>query len=159
MSNRKNSNLNKLKAAVTKTEEKAVQTHLNGVQDLVNTYLSMPAGRQRDKAIRKIVYDSKELQNLLAENEEIITGKVEQALMQSATGYTYEEKEIRIINGKKSVKTTIKQVPPNQAAMEFYLTNKKPDEWQKNPTGTSEDKNGKVDEIMEALKNARKTEL
>lgn len=158
MIKRKNKKLNNLIDAVDKAEENIKQSHLNGVQDLVNTYLSCPNGRARTKAITEIVKKHSDLQDVLNNNDDVIIGMVEQALMQAATGYTYEEREVRTVNGRKTVKVTTKQMPPNQAAMEFYLTNKASDRYQRNPTNKA-DGSGKVDEIMEAIKHARKTKL
>ena len=157
MARKNKSKLNKLINAVDRAEQIAQQSHLNGVQEIVNTYLSC-TGKARDKAISDIVKRHIDLQDILSKNDGVIVGMVEQALMQAATGYTYEEKEVRTVNGRKSVKVTTKQMPPNQAAMEFLLTNKAGDRYQKNPSAKA-DGSGKIDEIMEAIKNGGKTEL
>lgn len=128
---------------------------LNAVQSLVNCCLNIQNDNKRQKAIADIVAKSDGVRQLLDGNPELIRSEVEQALIRAATGYTVTERKDRIVNGRRSVEITTKQIPPNQSAMEFYLINCAGDRYSKNPTSTTEDGNGKVDEILEALKNVR----
>lgn len=57
-----------------------------------------------------------------------------------------------IVNGVKTVETVEKHIQPSNAAMEFYLVNKKPGEYSRTG-GVSGDGEGKLDEILEAIKN------
>lgn len=56
------------------------------------------------------------------------------------------------MNGVKTVETVEKHIPPSNAAMEFYLINKKSGEYSRTG-GASSNSSGKLEEIMEALKN------
>lgn len=125
------------------------------MQSLVNCCLNIQNVNKRQKAIADIVAKSDSVRQILDSNPELIRLDVEQALIRAATGYTVTERKERIINGRRSVEITTKQIPPNQSAMEFYLINRAGDSYSKNPTSTTEGGNGKVDEILEALKNVR----
>nr|DAE14386.1 MAG TPA: terminase small subunit [Phage sp. ctIHi3]DAG07191.1 MAG TPA: terminase small subunit [Caudoviricetes sp.] len=127
----------------------------NAVQSLVNCCLNIQNVNKRQKAIADIVAKSDSVRQILDSNPELIRLDVEQALIRAATGYTVTERKERIVNGRRSVEITTKQIPPNQSAMEFYLINRAGDSYSKNPTSTTEGGNGKVDEILEALKNVR----
>lgn len=89
---------------------------------------------------------------MLSENSELITAEVEQALIRAATGYTVTEHKTKFVNGVKTVETIEKHIAPSQAAIEFYLINKKSEDYSKTG-GASGDSEGKISEIMEALKN------
>jgi len=59
---------------------------------------------------------------------------VEKALLSRATGYEYEEKQIRNLidkNGKRRTDTTIftRYEPPNLKAIAFWLNNRKAERW------------------------------
>jgi transposase-like protein len=74
----------------------------------------------------------------LKKGKEYPDRQVENALYKRAVGYEYEEQETWIEiddNGKekKKVRKIMKHVPPDVAAIIFYLKNRKPKEWRNNP--------------------------
>ena len=73
-------------------------------------------------------------------------------MIRAATGYTVTEKKTRLVNGVKTVETVEKHIPPSNAAIEFYLINKKPGDYLRTG-GVSDGGEGKIGEILEALKN------
>ena len=78
---------------------------------------------------------------------------MEQALLRAATGYTVTERRVRLVNGIKTVETIEKHILPLQAAIEFYLINKRPEEYSRTG-GSTGGGDGKIDELVEAFKNA-----
>lgn len=127
----------------------------SAVQSIVNICLTVQNENKRQKAINQIVTKSEEVRKLLSENPELIKTEVEQALIRAATGYEVTEKKVKISGGRKSVETITKTIPPNPAALEFFLTNKAGNEYSKNPIVKNEEGNGKINEILEALKDVR----
>ena len=107
---------------------------------------------KRAKKIAEIKSRSEGLNSLLEENSELVTAEIEQALYRAATGYTVTERRIKYVNGVKTVETFEKNILPSQAAIEFYLINKKPADYSR-MGGVSGDGEGKVEEILEAIKN------
>jgi len=89
----------------------------------------------------------------LKRGKEVIDYEVENALLKSALGYTYEE-DVMSASGK--VERVTKYQAPSTTAQIFWLKNRKPDQWREKQqlevtTTTSE----KVAEI-EAYMNAKK---
>ena len=122
------------------------------MQQLVEAYLSTENPAKRAKKISEIKTRHGGIAELLSENSELLTAEVEQALIRAATGYTIVEHKTKFVNGIKTVETLEKHIAPSQAAIEFYLINKKSENYSK--TGVaSGDGEGKIEEIMEALKN------
>ena len=78
---------------------------------------------------------------------------MEQALIRAATGYTFTEQSTKIVIGVKTVETRERHIAPSQAAIEFYLINKKGEEFSKTG-GASGNSEGALAEILEAVKNA-----
>lgn len=107
---------------------------------------------KRAKRIAEVKSKCDGIAELFAENSELLTAEVEQALIRAATGYTVTEKKVKFVNGVKTVETVEKYIPPSNAAMEFYLINKKPEAYSRTG-GVSGDGEGKIAEILEALKN------
>lgn len=79
----------------------------------------------------------------VSKGKEIVDIKVENALLKRALGYTYTEvKKEGAVNGIKNgtakVTVTEKTMPPNVAAIIFWLKNRKPEVWREIITETQE---------------------
>lgn len=84
-----------------------------------------------------------EISNALKGGTEMVNYKVENALLKSALGYrTKESKIITVMRFGKVIETrkevTEKEIAPNPASAQFWLTNKLPKKWSKDP-GTAFD--------------------
>ena len=70
------------------------------------------------------------LQEHLKKGREVVDILVENALLKSALGYTYDEVKTETFpDGTQKVTHTIKEVLPNSTAQIFWLKNRKPKEW------------------------------
>ena len=130
------------------------EMRFNAVQSLVECYLNTSESK-RQKAIKQIIDRSEGIRQLIADNPELVRADVEQALIRAATGYTATERRERIVGGRRTVEVITREVPPNQAAVEFFLTNKAGDSYSKTPVAMSDDGAGKLDAILEAMKNVK----
>lgn len=66
----------------------------------------------------------------LKKGREVVDILVENALLKSALGYTYDEVKTETFpDGSQKVTHTIKEVLPNSTAQIFWLKNRKPKEW------------------------------
>lgn len=139
-------------AAIAEHEKLNQNTSTSAVQQLVEAFLSTDNPAKRAKKIAEIKTRYSGVAEMLKENSELLTAEVEQALIRAATGYTVTEHKTKFINGVKTVETVEKHIAPSQAAIEFYLINKKSEDYSKTG-GISGDGEGKIAEIMEALKN------
>lgn len=133
--------------------EKNNSAPTSAVQQLVEAFLSTNNPAKREKKIAEIKSKCEGINKLLAENDELLTAEVEQALIRAATGYTVTERKVRMVNGIKTVETVEKHILPSQAAIEFYLTNKKSEKYSKSG-GASAANEGALAEILEAVRNA-----
>jgi len=149
---RKKKSIAALGAAIAEHEKLNNSSSISAVQQLVEAFLSTNNPAKRAKKIAEVKSRCDGIAEMLNENSELLTAEVEQALIRAATGYTVTEKKIRFVNGIKTVETVEKHILPSNAAMEFYLINKKPGEYSRTG-GVSGDGEGKIDEIMEAIKN------
>ena len=121
----------------------------------IDSITSVAAARGAAKAIQQIIDRSEGVRQLIADNPELVRADVEQALIRAATGYTVTERRERIVGGRKTVEIITRDIPPNQSAVEFFLTNKACDTYSKAPVAISEDGAGKLDAILEAMKNVK----
>ena len=149
---RKKKSIAALGAAIAEHEKLNNSSSTSAVQQRVEAFLSTNNPAKRAKKIAEVKSRCDGIAGLLAENAELLIAEVEQALIRAATGDTVTEKKIRYVNGIKTVETVEKHIPPSNAAMEFYLINKKPGEYSRTG-GVSGDGEGKITEILEALKN------
>lgn len=149
---KKNKSLAALGAAIAEHEKLNNNAPTSAVQQLVEAFLSTNNPTKRAKKIAEIKSRSEGLNAMLEENGELVTAEIEQALYRAATGYTVTEHKTKYVNGIKTVETIEKNIPPSQAAIEFYLINKKPADYSRTG-GVSGDSEGKVEEILEAIKN------
>lgn len=152
VTSRKKKSIATLGAAIAEHEKLNNSSSTSAVQQLVEAFLSTNNPAKRAKKIAEVKSKCNGIAELFAENSELLTAEVEQALIRAATGYTVIEKKVRYVNGVKTVETVEKHIPPSNAAMEFYLINKKPGEYSRTG-GVSGDGEGKITEILEALKN------
>lgn len=149
---RKKKSIAVLGAAIAEHEKLNNSTSTSAVQQLVEAFLSTNNPTKRTKKISEIKSRCGGIADLLSENSELLAAEVEQALIRAATGYTVTERKIKYVNGVKTVETLEKHIPPSNAAIEFYLINKKPGDYSK-AGGIFDGGEGKVAEILEALKN------
>ncbi len=149
---RKKKSIAALRAAIAEHEKLNSSAPTSAVQQLVEAFLSTNNPAKRAKKINEIKSRLEGVSEMLTENSELLAAEVEQALIRAATGYTVTEHKTKIVNGVKTVETAEKHIPPSNAAMEFYLINKKSDEYSRTG-GVSGDGGGKLDEILEAIKN------
>lgn len=146
--------INSLANDLDKYRKTDTEQRVNAVQSLVECYLNTSESK-RQKAIQQIIARSEGVRQLIADNPELVRADVEQALIRAATGYTVTERRERIVGGRKTVEIITRDVPPNQSAVEFFLTNKAGDTYSKAPVAMSEDGAGKLDAILEAMKNVK----
>lgn len=149
---KKKKSLATLGAAIAEHEKLNNSAPTSAVQQLVEAFLSTNNPAKRAKKIAEIKSRSEGLNAMLEENSGLVAAEIEQALYRAATGYTVTERRIKYVNGVKTVETVEKNIPPSQAAIEFYLINKKPADYSRTG-GVSGDGEGKVEEILEAIKN------
>lgn len=141
-----------LGAAIAEHEKLNSASSTSAVQQLVEAFLSTNNPDRRAKKIAEIKTQHSGIAAMLEENADLLTAEVEQALIRAATGYTVTERKVKLVNGIKTVETIEKHIAPSQAAIEFYLVNKKSEDYSK-AGGAAGDSEGKIAEIMEALKN------
>ncbi|MBD5130878.1 MAG: hypothetical protein HDT43_13290 [Ruminococcaceae bacterium] len=152
ITSRKKKSIATLGAAIAEHEKLKNSSSASALQQLVEAFLSTNNPAKRAKRIAEVKSRCDGIAELFAENSELLTAEVEQALIRAATGYTVTEKKVKFVNGVRTVETVEKHIPPSNAAMEFYLINKKPGEYSRTG-GVSGDGEGKIAEILEALKN------
>lgn len=152
VTSRKKKSIATLGAAIAEHEKLNNSSSASALQQLVEAFLSTNNPAKRAKKIAEVKSRHSDIDEMLKDNSELLAAEVEQALIRAATGYTVTEKKVRCVNGVKTVETVEKHIPPSNAAMEFYLINKKPGEYSRTG-GVSGDGEGKITEILEALKN------
>lgn len=106
--------------------------------DLINSLLSEPDKKVRQKMIKEFSARRKDVAKFLSENAELINAEAEAALIGAAVGGIHTEKEVSYKGGKKSVKTKRVKVLPNVAALQFLLKNKMPGKYSDKPVGDIE---------------------
>lgn len=83
--------------------------------------------------------------------------RVESRLYERAIGYTYEAEEIFSYQGEIVRADVIKHIPPDVSAIQFWLTNRRPERWKQikhqveYPMGTAERLTLTDDQLMETL--------
>lgn len=93
--------------------------------------------------------------NALKKGKEVVDIEVENALLKRALGYKYDE--VTYENGVETKRVT-KEVQPDTTAQIFWLKNRRKQQWRDKVEyeNTGENKNGVMDELVEALKNVKK---
>ena len=92
-----------------------------------------------------------EFTEALKKGKEVIDFEVENALLKRALGYEYEEKTYE--NGILTKKVK-KQVPPDTTAQIFWLKNRQVKKWRDKVEIADNDAIKKLDELLEAQRNA-----
>lgn len=64
--------------------------------------------------------------------------KVIKSLHKRAIGYSHPEDKIFIHEGKTIIVPTIKHYPPDPTSIIYWLSNRQPDKWKRNPEGDNE---------------------
>ena len=104
---------------------------------------------------RTTLYDWKKkeanIADALKKGKEVIDFEVENALLKRALGYEYEEETYE--NGILTKKVK-KQVPPDTTAQIFWLKNRQVKKWRDKVEIADNDAIKKLDELLEAQKNA-----
>lgn len=76
--------------------------------------------------------------NALKKGKEVVDIEVENALLKRALGYSYEETMIEDSPDGRKKRVTKKFIPPDVAAIVFFLKNRRPDKWRDKPVDESE---------------------
>ena len=104
---------------------------------------------------RTTLYDWKKkevnIADALKKGKEVIDFEVENALLKRALGYEYEEETYE--NGILTKKVK-KQVPPDTTAQIFWLKNRQVKKWRDKVEIADNDAIKKLDELLEAQRNA-----
>ena len=119
---------------------------------------------------RAVLYDYqkkyKDFSDALKVGKEIIDAKVEESLIQECLGYNYEEttttttaiidKETGQVTNLQRVesKTTKKRTRPSVTAIAYYLNNRAPKKWKNKVVVDTDDYNGILPKLIEAMKSA-----
>ena len=97
--------------------------------------------------------------NALKKGKEVVDIEVENALLKRALGYTITLKEQKV-DKNGCVHDLVKDVhvPGDTTAQIFWLKNRRKQQWRDRVEyeNTGENKNGVMDELVEALKNVKK---
>ena len=116
----------------------------------------MARRKKRDLANDLAEYEKSRLQSGLNDlnkslnsAEEKISA-VEESLYKKAVGGTVTETTKKISSGRVHTETKIKQVQPDQRAIEYFLNNRAPDKWSGTPK--EDGGSGKFAELVEGLK-------
>lgn len=99
------------------------------------------------------------IQSALKKGKEVVDIEVENALLKRALGYTITLKEQKV--DKDGCVHTLEKdvhVPGDTTAQIFWLKNRRKQQWRDKVEyeNTGENKNGVMDELVEALKNVKK---
>ena len=104
---------------------------------------------------RTTLYDWKKkevnIADALKKGKEVVDFEVENALLKRALGYEYEEETYE--NGILTKKVK-KQVPPDTTAQIFWLKNRQVKKWRDKVEIADNDAIKKLDELLEAQRNA-----
>ena len=104
---------------------------------------------------RTTLYDWKKkeinIADALKKGKEVVDFEVENALLKRALGYEYEEETYE--NGILTKKVK-KQVAPDTGAIAFWLKNRQSKKWRDKVEIADNDAIKKLDELLEAQKNA-----
>lgn len=114
----------------------------------------MARRKRRDLAKDLAEYEKSRLQgglNSVTDSPEKRISEVEESLYKKAVGGTVTETTKKISNGRVHTETKIKQVQPDQRAIEYFLNNRAADKWSGNPKCDVDD-GGKFVELIEGLK-------
>ncbi len=117
----------------------------------------MAKRKKRDLAKDLAEYEKSRLQSDLNSTDKNLNStekrvsEVEDSLYKKAVGGTVTETVKKISNGRVHTETKIKQVQPDQRAIEYFLNNRASDKWSGSPK-TDDSSEGKFAELVEGLK-------
>ena len=133
-----------------KFENNRTQSDLNGIDQLVSCCL-IPSEKLRKKAVEEVLQQFTSLRKLLESNPKLLQSEVERTLLKLVTGYTVTDTTRRISGGRAFLETKIRQIPPNQRAIEYWLNNRAADKWSSSPDSGDTDALAKLDEILKGV--------
>lgn len=110
--------------------------------------------KKRNLAKDLAEYEKSRLQsdlNSVADSPEKQISEVEKSLYKKAVGGTVTETTKKISNGRVHTETKIKQIQPNQRAIEYFLNNRAADKWSSNPKNDDNEALSKLDEILKGV--------
>lgn len=85
----------------------------------------------------------------LKRGKEVVDTIVENALLKKALGYTAEEIKTTYRSGEEFEKiVTEKPIPPDAAALIFWLKNRCPEKWRDKPSAGNDDVIKKLDKVI-----------
>lgn len=119
----------------------------------------MAKKKKRDLAKDLAEYEKSRLQsglnnlNKSLNSDEDKISAVEESLYKKAVGGTVTETTRKISSGRVHTETKIKQVQPDQRAIEYFLNNRASDKWKSNPASGESGNDGKITELIEGLKD------
>jgi len=83
-----------------------------------------------EKTLARWRKGSEELRLALEEAQGCAIGKAEEALFKRAVGYSCKETKTHLTkDGLVKTKTVVKNYPPSEVALKYYLGNKDPEKW------------------------------
>ena len=100
-----------------------------------------------------------EFAEMLSTGKDAADANVEKKLFERATGYDWEEKENIVEVGQDGqpkplkVRTIKKHIPPDVMAQMYWLNNRKPDQYKRNPNGIEEAKELQIS--IQAMKEVK----
>lgn len=84
------------------------------------------------------------------------TDKIERTLEERANGFKHASEKIFVVRGKIKRVKTIEQYPPDATSMKFWLTNRRPKDWQEKSTvHVIEDRAARIAKARERTKKAK----
>lgn len=122
-----------LRSAIKPQREDKEDIAAGSLQDLINAALSEPNEKRRRKMLRDFAARRSDVADFLSQNEKIINSEAEAALIGVAVGGTFTEKKVSYKGGRRQETLVKKHVPPNMAALGFYLKNRMPEKYSDDP--------------------------
>lgn len=84
----------------------------------------------------------------LRKGKEVADAKVAHALYSRAIGYSHDEEDIRVADGKIVITPTIKHYPPDPTSMIFWLKNRQPKLWRDKPEEEAGSGDGQIQKVQ-----------
>ena len=98
-----------------------------------------------------------ELSESIKNNKETVDNKVVDSLIKRAMGYDFQKVEVEVsdIGGKvyKKRKESTVHIPADPSALIFFLCNRQPEKWKRNPTFVNFDQmKGEINDLFNRMK-------
>lgn len=132
--------------------EPAEKHEADTINDLYRQLIAEPNPKNRKKLIKDFTARHSDAADFLAESEDLVNAEAEAALIKSAVGGVYEEREVTFKGGRRTISIKKRHVPPNMQALALLLKNRMPDKYSDKPLGTMEIED--TSEIEEMIENA-----